>query len=328
MIKRRTLSSYLLRRVAILLLTMFLASIAVFGIMRMLPGDIAALILSGSGEVAYSVETWEALREELGLNDPLILQYGRWLWSMVSGDFGGQSLLYGQPIQTLVARQLPVTLSLTLYTVALSLIVSVPLGVLAALKWNRWQDYLVRFVVLPGQALPNFWIALLLLLGLMFIFRWSPPIVYTHLWQNPWNHLQMLILPVLLLTWEYSSHIVRVTRSSILDTMGEDYIRTARAKGLSQRQVTIKHALRTALAPIVTVLGLQFGVLLGGTLILESIFGLPGLGRGLIQAALARDYPVVQSFVTLLVFAILSVNLIVDLIYRVVDPRISFVNNN
>jgi len=290
----------------------------------MLPGDIAALILSGGGEVAYSVEAWEALREELGLNDSLILQYGRWLWSMVSGDFGGQSLLYGQPIQTIVARQLPVTLFLTLYTVALSLIVAVPLGVLAALKWNRWQDYLVRLVVLPGQALPNFWIALLLLLGLMFIFRWSPPIVYTHLWENSWNHFQMLILPVLLLAWGYSSHIVRVTRASILDTMHEDYIRTARAKGLSERRITIRHALRTALAPIVTVLGLQFGVLLGGTLILESIFGLPGLGRGLIQAALARDYIVVQSFVTLLVFAILSVNLIVDLIYRVVDPRISF----
>ena len=318
------LSSYLLRRVAILLFTMFLASIVVFGIMQLLPGDIAALILSGGGEVAYSVEAWEALREELGLNDPLMLQYGRWLWSMVSGDFGGQSLFYGQPIQDLVARQLPVTLFLTLYTVALSLIVSVPLGVLAALKWNRWQDYLVRFVVFPGQALPNFWIALLLLLGLMFIFRWSPPIVYTHLWENPWNHFQMLVLPVLLLAWGYSSHIVRVTRASILDTMQEDYIRTARAKGLPESQITIKHALRTALAPIVTVLGLQFGVLLGGTLILEYIFGLPGLGRGLIQAALARDYIVVQSFVTLLVFAILSVNLIVDLIYRVVDPRISF----
>jgi len=321
------LNNYLLWRLSTLLFTMFLASVAVFSIMRILPGDIAALTLSGGGEVAYSIEVWEALREEWGLNDSLILQYGRWLWSMVNGDFGGQSLLYGQPIQTLVARQLPVTLSLTLYTVALSLLVSVPLGILAALKWNRWQDYMVRLATLPGQALPNFWIALLLLLGLVFCFRWSPPIIYTHLWENLWNHFQMLILPVLLLTWGYSSHIVRVTRASILDTMQEDYIRTARAKGLSESQITIKHALRTALAPIVTVLGLQFGVLLGGTLILEYIFGLPGLGRGLIQAALARDYPVVQSFVTLLVFAILSVNLIVDLIYRAVDPRTSFVDD-
>lgn len=315
------LGVYLLRRMGILLLTAFLASIIVFIIMRMLPGDITALII---GDVPSSPAVKEALREELGLNDSPILQYARWLWSMVSGGFGGQSLLYGQEIRTLLARQLPVTLFLTLYAVGLSLVVSVPLGVGAALKWNRWQDYLVRFLVLPGQALPNFWVALLLLLGLMHLFQWSPPVVYTHPWENPWNHFQMLIVPVLLLAWEYSSHVVRVTRASILDTMHEDYIVTARAKGLSERQVIFGHALRSALPPVVTVLGLQFGVLLGGTLILESIFGLPGLGRGFIQAAVARDYPVVQSFVTLLVCAVLSVNLIVDLVYRVVDPRISF----
>lgn len=301
--------------------TMLLASIIIFIAMQILPGDIVDLI---AGDVATSAEVKEALREELGLNDPKIVQYGRWLWSMASGDFGGQSLLSGQPIGDLLLRQLPVTLLLTFYTVVLSFIVSALLGVLAALKRNRWQDYLVRFLALPGQALPDFWLALLLLLGLLLAFQWSPPLVYTHPWEDPGNHFQMIILPVLLLVWGYSSHIVRVMRASILATMQEDYIIAARAKGLSERQIIIRHALRAAAAPTITIMGLQLCALLGGVLILESIFGLPGLGRGLVHAALSRDFLVVQSYVTLLVFAILSINLIVDLIYRAVDPRISF----
>jgi len=306
------------------MVTTLLASIIVFSIMRMLPGDVVIVILSGKGEVAHSPEVREALRQELGLNDPLPVQYGKWLWSMVRGEFGGESLVDRQPIRTLVARQLPVTLLLACYTVALSVIISVPLGVLAAWRWNRRLDYLVRFVTIPGQALPNFWIALLILLGLVYIFRWSPPIVYTHPWEDLWNHLQIVLWPVLLLAWEYSSHIVRVTRTSILEVMHEDYIITARAKGLAEHRIVLRHALRNALVPIVTVLGLQLGGLLGGTLILESIFGLPGLGRGLVQAALARDYPMVQSLATLLVFVTLSLNLIIDLVYGVIDPRISF----
>jgi peptide/nickel transport system permease protein len=229
----------------------------------------------------------------------------------------------GQPIRVLVARQLPVTLLLTGYTVALSILIAVPLGVLAAWRWNRWQDYLARLVTLPGQALPNFWIALLLLLGLVLIFGWSPPLVYTHPWEDLGNHLQIVIWPVLLLAWEYSAHIVRTTRASILEVMQEDYVGTARAKGLPEQQIVLRHALPNALVPTVTVLGLQLGALLGGTLILESIFGLPGLGRGLVQAALTRDYPVVQSYATLLVFAMLVLNLLIDVTYRIIDPRIS-----
>ncbi len=322
------MSSYLLWRIATLVLTTLIASMIIFGIMRILPGDVVTWILSGGGEVAVSVEVREALRQELGLNDPLVVQYGRWLWSMVSGEFGGRSLVNGQPIATLVARQLPVTLLLASYAVALSVIVSVPLGVLAAWRWNRWQDYLVRFITIPGQSLPSFFIALLILLGLVLIFRWSPPIVYTNPWEDPWNHLQIVLWPVLLLTWEHSSHIARVTRAYMLEVMQEDYIRTARAKGLPQRHILLRHALRNALVPTVTVLGLQFGGLLSGTLILESIFGLPGIGRGIVQAALVRDYPVIQSLVTLLVFAMLSVNLIIDMIYRAIDPRISFITQS
>ena len=302
-------------------LTLLLASIVIFIAMRILPGDIVDLI---AGDVATIPEVKEALREELGLNDPMISQYGKWLWGMSTGDFGGRSLLSGQPVGALLIRQFPVTLLLTFYTVILSSIVSIPLGILAALKRNRWQDYLVRLLAMPGQALPDFWLALLLLLGLLLVFQWSPPLVYTHPWENFGNHSQMVILPVLLLVWGYSSHIVRVTRASILAAMQEDYIAAARAKGLSERQIIIRHTLRAGAAPIITVMGVQFGALLGGVLILESVFGLPGFGRGLVEAALSRDFLVVQSYVTVLVFAVLTINLIVDLIYRAVDPRISF----
>ncbi len=308
------------RRIALFLLTAFIASIIVFLVMRVLPGDVADLI---AGDVVVSPEVKEALREQLGLNDPLVVQYGRWLLSMLTGGFGGESMVTGRPIGDQLARQLPVTMLLAGYTMILAIILAVPLGLLAALKHNRWQDVLVRIAVLPSQALPNFWLALLMLLGLVIVFRWSPPLVYSHPWQDLGNHVQMVALPVLLLAWEYGSHITRVTRSSVLSAMQEDYIVSARARGLSGRQVVIKHALPAAAAPIITVMGLQLSALLGGTLILESVFGLPGIGRGLIDAALARDFPVVQTYVTLMVVAVLAVNLTIDLIYRTADPRIS-----
>ena len=317
------MTRYLFWRIALLALSTLLASVFIFGVLRVLPGDVAIVILGGGG-APHTPEVREALREELGLNDPLAVQYGRWLWSMANGEFGGQSLVNGQSIRSLVARQLPVTLLLALYTVVLSVLVSVPLGVLAVWRWRRWPDYVVRVVSIIGQAVPNFWVALLIVLGLVVVFRWSPPIVYTYPWQDPWNHLQIVIWPVLLLAWEYSSHIVRVTRSSMLEVLHESYVLTARAKGLPEHLIILRHVLRNALPPTITVMGFQLGALLGGTLILESIFGLPGIGRGLVTAALARDYPVVQSLATLLVFAMLFINLIIDLVYTVADPRISY----
>jgi len=318
---QKVLGNYWVRRVIALVATALVASVVIFFIMRTLPGDIADLL---PGDVVTTPEVKEAIREELGLNDPIILQYGRWLGSMVSGGFGGDSLLSGQPIGDQIARQLPVTLLLAIYVIGLSVAVAVSLGILAALKHDRWPDAAVRVFFLPGQGLPNFWLALLMLLGLVLIFRRSPPLVYSHPWDDLGNHLQMMALPVALLTWEYGSHIMRVTRSSVLSAMQEDYIIAARARGLSEREIVTGHALPAAAAPIITVMGLQFGALLGGVMIIESIFGLPGLGRGLVDAALERDFPVVQSYVTLLVVAVLVLNLVIDLLYRAVDPRISY----
>ena len=316
--------SYLLGRLALIVPSALLASMIVFGIMRVLPGDVAATILSGGSETTHSPEVREALREELGLNDHWLRQYGGWLWDMVNGNFGGDSLIDNQSIRFQLARQLPITGLLALYTLAASILIWVPLGIIASWQRDRWPDYFVRLIALPGQAVPSFLLALLAILGLLLLFGWSPPIVYTGPFDDPWNHALMVFWPVLLLTWEFGAHIVRVTRASMLETLSQPYIVVAQAKGLPERAVLLGHALRNALLPIITVLGVQFGALLGGTLILESIFGLPGIGRGLVDAALARDFPVVQSLVTLLVVVMLLVNLLLDLAYARADPRVSF----
>lgn len=316
---RRWINNFWIRRTAVFFLTGFLASVIIFALLFLLPGDIVDVI---AGDVITSPEVKEVLREELGLNDPVVVQYGRWLWSMASGGFGGESLVSGQPISQLLTRQFPVTLLLAGYTVLLAVMIAVPLATAAVLNRNRWLDYVIRIGTIPGQILPGFWLALLLLLGLVIIFRWSPPLYYTHPWQDVWNHLQIVFLPVFLLTWEYGSHVLRVTRSSLLDTMKQEFVIASRAKGLSNKAIITRHGLRAAAVPVITVLGVQFGVLLGGTIVLEYVFGLPGMGRELVEAALARDIPVVQSYVTIMVLLVLLLNLLLDFLYRYFDPRI------
>ena len=321
MLKLDEMYRYIAWRLALIVPTVLAASTVIFLVMRVLPGDITLVI---SGDVAVNPEVRETLREELGLNDSLHIQYGRWLWSMVNGEFGGRSLESQEAIGSMIGRQLPVTLLLTGYTILLSIVVSVPLGVLAATWKDRWPDRLVRVTTLGGLALPHLWIALLVLLGLLLLFRWSPPIIYDAPWTHPWSHLQLMTWPALILAWEYSSHLVRVTRSSMLESFSQAYVTTARSKGLPGYAVVLRHVLPNALIPPVTMLGLQIGMLISGALILETIFGLPGIGRGLVKAAVSRDYPVIQSLATLLVFLSLVVNLIVDMLYKFIDPRVSY----
>lgn len=311
---------YIIRRIALIIPTVLAASIIIFLILRILPGDVALTILSGS---PHTTEMREALRDELGLNDPLPVQYGKWLWSMANGDFGGSSLETKEPIRSILARQFPVTLLLVGYTVLLSVLFSVPLGIVSAIRQNCWPDFLIRIGTLGGLSLPSIWIALLVILALLRIFHWSPPVIYSSPSEDLWNHLQMMIWPVLLLAWSYSSHLVRVTRSAMIEVLGRDYIMAARSKGLSELRVVLKYAVRNAFVPVITMIGLQVGTLLSGALVLETIFGLPGIGRGIVQAALARDFSVVQSITTLLVLLYLVMNLLVDMAYSVIDPRIS-----
>ena len=209
-----------------------------------------------------------------------------------------------------------------MYSVSLSVVISIPLGVLAALWRSRWPDIAIRVVTLGGLSLPHVWTANTVILFLLLAFRWSPPVIYSTLREDPWNHLQMMIWPALLLTWEYSSHLVRTTRSSAIEILEREFVTAVRGRGLPEYRVLAKYVVKHALVPVITMIGLQFGALLSGTLVLETIFGIPGIGRGLIQAALGRDYPVVQSIGTLLVFVYLLMNLIIDAVYAAVDPRI------
>jgi peptide/nickel transport system permease protein len=318
------MQQYILRRLVLFVPTMLLASLATFFIMRALPGDVALVILGGEANTPAALEQVEAYRQALGLRDPLPVQYGRWMWSLVDGEFGGKSLADREPIGAILARRIPVTLQLAFYALIISMLVSVPLGIVAAVYQDRWPDYLVRLVTLSGHALPNFWLALVLVLVLSVQFAWSPPVYYKNLWEDPFIHLQKAIWPALVLAWGFSANITRITRSNMLEVLRQDYVRTARAKGLIEQVVVSKHALQNALIPVLTLSGLQLAGLLGGTVILESIFGMPGIGQGIVLAANTRDYPVIQTLAMLLVFMMLCLNLLVDLCYAAIDPRISY----
>ena len=318
---------YLIRRLLLYLPTLILASLVIFGIMRFLPGDIALIILSGGGgqeSTSFTAEQVENLREQLGLNDALPIQYGKWAWSFLTGDFGGESLETTEPIREIFARRIPVTLQLGFYTMLIALTVSLPMGIIAAIKQDTWIDYVVRSMTILGLAMPNFWVALLVILGMVTFFSWIPPVIYSNLWDAPSDHLQLMIWPALILAWGYSSLLTRVIRSTMLEILRQDYIRTARSKGLSERLVLWRHALGNALIPVITIAGLNVEQVLAGSLILENIWGVPGIGQGIVAAARVRDYPLIQSLTMLLVFMALTVNLIVDVIYGFVDPRISY----
>ncbi len=314
---------YLLKRVLLFLPTLVLASMLIFVIVRALPGDVTGVLLGGEGE-ALRPELVTALRAELGLDEPLVVQYLQWLGSVLSGEFGGRSLATREPIADVVARALPVTATLSLYALLLAIAGAVPLGAWAASRAGSVPDLLVRSSSLLGVALPGFWVALLALLALVQALNWSPPLVYYALWRRPLEHLEIMALPALVLAWELGAHLTRVTRAATLEALGQDHVRTAVGKGLSRSAVLFRHALRSALVPVLTVLGVHLGALLGGVVVLESVFGLPGLGRALVDAVVGRDYPVVQGLALLFVALALLANLVMDLLYAYLDPRISY----
>ena len=243
---------------------------------------------------------------------------------MVNGELGGHSLITKEPISEIVSRRIVVTAQMAAYTIVLTMLIAIPLGILAAVYQNKWPDYLIRTFTIAGHAIPNFWLALMVLLMLVVYFEWSPPLRYQTLWEDPVAHLQKMIWPVAILTWGYTAFLTRITRSNILETLRQDYIRTARSKGLHEAVILTRHALRNALIPVITVAGFYLGFLLSGSLILENIFGVPGIGQGIIYAANERDYPVIQSLTLLMVAILLGVNLIIDMLYTVIDPRISY----
>ncbi len=313
--------NYLIRRLVLIVPTALAASVIVFFVMRALPGDVALAILA---DTPHTVEMREALREELGLNDPLAVQYAAWIRSLLFGELGGRSLETREPISEIVSRQLPVTLLLAAYATGLSLIIGVPLGIAAALHRGRPLDYSIRAVTLAGLSVPGVFASLLVMWLLLRLFRWSSPIIYATPREDFGEHVAIMIVPAIILSWEFLSHVVRVMRAGLVSILEREYVVTARSKGLTELAVVVKHGVPNAMLPVITITGIQFGTLIGGAMIVETIFGLPGIGRGIVRAALARDYPLVQSVATLVVTLSLGVNLLVDFAYAAIDPRITF----
>jgi peptide/nickel transport system permease protein len=300
---------------------LFGMSVLVFGAMRLLPGDIVNLMVGMQSSA--SAEQREAIEGQYGLDRPLVLQYTDWMGGVVRGDLG-KSMRSQEPISHEIRRKLPVTLELTFLSLIFAVVVAVPLGIISAIRRNSPVDLFARILGVLGLAIPNFWLAIMLLLIASRYFHWLPSPVFTPFFDDPIENLQQMWMPAIALGMVMMANLMRMTRSIMLDVMGQDYIRVARAKGLSEWGVVVKHAIKNAGIPVITLIGMNAGYLLGGTVIIEQIFGLPGIGWMITNAIFQRDYTTVQSavLITGLLFAL--VNLLVDVAYALLDPRIRF----
>jgi peptide/nickel transport system permease protein len=308
---------FVLTRLTSLLLTLLAASLVIFLVIEVVPGDVASVMLGMNA----TPEALAALRDQLGLNDPAHIRYLDWVAGLFVGDFG-QSHTYRVPVADLIADRLWVSLPLAIYALILSTLIAIPVGLIAATRAGKPTDTGIMGLTQLGIAVPNFWFAMFLVLIFAINLRWFPSGGFPGWDEGLWAGLIALTLPAIALAVQQASIMARVTRSATLETLGQDYIRTARAKGLSRRQTVLRHALRNALIPVLTILGLQFSFLLAGAIIIENVFFLPGLGRLIFQAITQNDLIVVKSVVMLLVFAIVTVNFLVDIAYAAVDPRL------
>ena len=315
---------YIARRLVLFVPTLLGVSIAIFTLLRVIPGDVAALMLGGAeGEGSYTQEDLERVREQLGLNDPIYVQYGTWIWQLVRFDLG-DSIALGRPIAGELQRQFPITLQLAIFTGIIVALIAIPVGVLAAVKQDTWIDYILRSIAVVGLAAPSFFIGMLIILGLSLYFRWIPPIAFVNVWDNPTIAFQQLIFPAVALGFASQGLLLRMTRTQLLEVLREDFVRTARAKGLEERAVIMRHGVRNALLPVVTIAGVQIGFLFSGTVVIETVFNVPGIGRGLIQAMFIRDLPMIQAYIMYFALIALTANFLVDLTYAWLDPRIRY----
>jgi len=315
--------NYLWRRFPSLLLTLFLISLITFVVVQVVPGDPAQIILGTEAPP----EALADLRAQLGLDRPLPLQYLSWLTGVLRGDLG-VSLRHGRPVATLIAERLPVTLSLAILSLAPAVLLAVPLGILAATHQHSALDYGVLLLAQAGLALPSFWIGILLILLFALSWRWLPSGGYVPWGESPLEALRSLAMPILALGLPVAGVLARLVRASMLEELSRDHIRTARAKGLSETQIIVRHVLRNALIPTVTLLGLQLGFLLGGSIVIEQVFALPGVGRLVLFAINNRDLPLIQGLVLFIAALVVTINFLVDMAYTWLDPRISLENKH
>jgi peptide/nickel transport system permease protein len=311
--------AYLLRRLALLLPTIVGITIILFMAVRFLPGDVVDQILGDYG--AASQETRRQLEEQYSLNENIAQQYVEWVGKLLTGDFG-TSIISGRPVSQELKHRMPTTMELGAMALFCSMLIALPIGVLSAVKQNHLSDYIARSFAILLLSVPSFWLALMAITYGFVWFDWTPPLRFSSLTADPAANLRILWVPAVILGAALSGTTMRLTRSAMLEVLREDYVRTARAKGLGERAVIIRHALRNAIVPVITIVGLQVPVLVGGTVILERIFSIPGMGSYLLNSLNQRDYPVVQSIVLISAIVVVGTNLIVDLAYSTLDPRI------
>ena len=316
---------YVLRRTSLFIPTLIGVTIVIFGLMRLVPGDMAEILVGDAASLpAHEVEQQiREVRQELGLDKPITTQYLAWVTALANGNFGF-SYWEKRPVGDILSERFPRSMELAVMTLIIAMLWAVPLGVISAVKQNTWADYLVRMISISGLSLPLFLTGILILYVLIRVFSWMPPLEFAGFWDSPAENLQQLIWPALAQAFYISAPIMRLTRSQMLDVIREDYVRTARAKGLREQVVVYNHALRNALLPVVTFIGWWGGRLLGGIVIMELIFGIPGMGTSLIDAVDHRDYPTVQAIVFVMAFVFLTLNLFIDLLYAWMDPRIRY----
>ena len=315
---------YLAKRLLLYLPTILLVTLLVFGLMRVIPGEPALLILGGaSGDANFTDEDLRKMRHELGTDRPIYVQYGDWIWGLLHGDLG-MSMYYRLPVMEELGPRIPLTIELAVMAGIISFILAVPLGIISAVKQDSVGDYIARLFSFTGISIPIFVTGMVVIYILVRLFNYLPPLGHTTLWEDPLKNLQQLLFPALTLAFFQMNFIARVTRSAMLEVLREDYVRTARSKGLRERRVIYLHALKNASLPIITVSGWSLGILLGGTIIIERIFVVPGMGTLLLEGINNRDYTLIQADVMVYATAVLTVNLLVDLIYGWLDPRIRY----
>ncbi len=313
------MTQYVIRRVLAIIPVLFGISILVFGLVHLIPGDVAQILLGTQA----TDEQLATLRRTFGLDRPLPIQYVDWLSHVLVGDFG-VSFRTDRPVLPDLVQRFGVTLQLTLVSMLIALVVAIPLGAASAANRGKLSDGLSRIVALLGLSIPNFWLGTLLILFVSLVLHWLPPVGFVSLLDNPWLGIQTLLLPAIALGTAVAAFIMRMVRSSLLEVLSRDYIRTAQAKGLRERTVLYRHALKNAFIPVLTVIGVQIGYLLGGAVIIESIFSLPGMGRFILDSISNRDYSIVQGGVLFIALIFCLVNLSVDLVYGWIDPRIRY----
>jgi peptide/nickel transport system permease protein len=313
------MTGYMIRRLFLMILTLFGMSILIFVLLRLVPGNITDILFDSAGFVDPAEKA--RIERELGLDQPIIIQYWQWISGLMRGDLG-YAYVSEKPAWDEIAPRIPITAKLAGLALFFSVVIGVPLGVISAVKQDTFIDYFLRIVSLSGLSLPSFWLGLLVLVAFVHWFGWIP--IYTDKPETIWQELGLLSIPAAAVGFRASALIMRLTRSSMLEVMRQDYIRTARAKGASETAVNYDHALRNAMLPVITIIGIEAAFLIGGLIVTETVFNIPGVARFLVEAIQWRDYPIVQNLVMFIAFVTVMVNFLVDMAYALFDPRIKY----